>query len=779
MRRRLTIRGIVQGVGFRPFVYRLAHDLSLKGWVVNTGQGVEIEVQGSSSALDAFQTALPVQAPPTARIYRMTTATVPEQSIPNDEVPSFAIRMSHAGGKRETLIPPDLATCKECLQEISNPRSRRYRYPFTTCTRCGPRYSMIHALPYDRANTTMTAFALCRQCHAEYEDMADRRFHAEAMACPACGPYLSLWDGQGAVLAEKEEALQEACRMVLRGDIVAVKGLGGFQLWVNACSETAVQQLRVRKRRPRKPFAVLFPSLEVLKASVLCSPQEEQLLLSPAAPIVLMRRTKSSSVTAAVAPGNPYIGAMVAYTPLHHLLMAELQIPVVATSGNRREEPIVIDEQEALSRLAGLADAFLVHNRPIARPVDDSVVRLVEDELLLLRRARGYAPVPIFPHQSMSHDDTPVLAVGGQLKNTIAVTSGNLVVVSQHIGELSTVETYRQLTQTVTEHLDLFEVRPKVIACDQHPDYVSTGFASHLGKGFNVPVLPVQHHYAHILSCMAEHGLREPVLGVAWDGAGYGTDGTIWGGEWLVVNEAGWTRVGHLRPFALPGGEQAMREPYRVAVSLLYEIYGETEMPWFLPTFRVMEPKLKDMLIAMLRQQLNSPLTSSMGRLFDGVSSMLGICHISSFEGEAAMALEFLADEITGQDDGSEYTIPLIREGEGPFVADWRPLVKTVVEEIACGVETAQIAFKVQQALVALLADVAGKFGIPNVVLSGGVFQNVRVLRSAQTQLAKIGCRVYTHHQVPPNDGGLSLGQAMAAAMYLQNELTPTNRERV
>ena len=764
---RLTIRGVVQGIGFRPFVFRLAHQLALGGWIANTAQGAVLEIEGGVSTLEKFQSALKSQAPPAAQIQEIESKTIPEEGERD-----FTIRLSTQEGLPQSVIPPDLATCSECLQEINDPQSRRYRYPFTTCTRCGPRYSIVWDLPYDRVNTTMRTFPLCDDCRGEYEDMADRRFHAEAMACSRCGPYLALWDSQGMVLAAKEKGFQGAGDTIRQGWILAVKGLGGFQLWVDASFEQAVERLRDRKHRPRKPFAVLFPSLDVLREHCFLSSEEQRLLTSPQAPIVLLKRKVRCTLAPLVAPDNPYLGAMLPYTPLHHLLMANVNRPVVATSGNRSEEPIVIDEQEALVRLNGIADAFLVHNRPIARPVDDSVLRVINGNAVMLRRARGYAPAPITikTPEFLAKEQCSILTVGGHFKNTIAVTTQDQVIMSHHIGDLSTPEANAQFERTVSDQLRLFNVKPQAIACDRHPDYRSTIFAKNFGKAMNIPVVPVQHHHAHILSCMAEHGLEGPVLGVAWDGTGYGTDGTMWGGEFLLAQYSGFTRVGHLRPFRLPGGEICMREPRRVALSLLYETFGKDCLEMDLPPIRSLGHGLASTLVELLKKNMNCPITTSMGRLFDGISSILGLCHFNTFEGEAAMALEFLADPMEKNWRENQYSFSLEKQKDS-WIIGWSSIVKAIVEDFKSGMDSARIAHAFHKGLAALIPDVATSLKQSQLVLSGGVFQNSLLTQVIQARLSRENYQVYMPVQTPTNDGGIALGQAMMAGNVIRKGL--------
>ena len=758
---RLRIQGLVQGIGFRPFVFRLAHQLGLGGWIRNTPEGALVEIEGMDAELKLFQRDLITEAPPAAKIQQVTAVT-----IPTEGERGFSIRQTQSVGQRRSIISPDMATCTDCLREIHDPHSRRFRYPFTTCTRCGPRYSIALDLPYDRVNTSMSGFSLCHDCQLEYDDMRNRRFHAETMSCPACGPEITLSDQTGRVCSQSEQALADACTMIRQGSILALKGLGGFQLLVDASSYDVVQKLRLRKHRPRKPFAVLFPSLSSVREHCLLAPEEEAVLTSPEAPIVLLRK-RSSGLTLDIAPDNPYIGAMLPYTPLHHLLMADLQIPIVATSGNRSEEPLVTDETEALTRLEGIADAFLVHNLPIARPIDDSVVRIVSGERLLLRRARGYVPNPLSLETLRPEEQPlpPILAVGGHLKNTVSVTTHDQVIASQHIGDLSTVAANSQFERTVTDQLRWLNIQPAAIACDLHPDYPSTLFAHRLGEQLNIPIVRVQHHHAHITSCMAEHGLKETVLGIAWDGAGYGSDRTIWGGEFLLCDYTGFRRVATLHQFRLPGGDMCMREPRRVALSLLYEAFGAEASRMTLPSVISLGSALAASLVALLEKNINSPVTSSMGRLFDGISSLLDLRHLSTFEGEAAMALEFASDHIEKETPYSTQTAPMpfMKNPDETWIVDWRPHVREIVQGCLHGKSVSQMAAEFHHYLANLILQIAEKVGCPIVVLAGGVFQNARLTTLAKHRLRSSGYRVYTNTQFPTNDGGLSIGQALIA----------------
>jgi hydrogenase maturation protein HypF len=691
----------------------------------------------------------------------------------------FAIRESESqeGSAKCAFILPDIATCPDCLREIFTPGNRRFGYPFTNCTHCGPRFSIISALPYDRANTSMGKFVMCEQCSREYEDPADRRFHAEPNACPNCGPRLEWWGPEGEVLASgDDEAMASAASAIAEGAVVAIKGLGGFHLVVDARSQNAVARLRERKHREEKPFAVMFPGLEAVLAECEVSAMETRLLLSPEAPIVLLRRKKAGSAIApAIAPLNPFLGALLPYTPLHHLLLRRLGFPIVATSGNRSDEPICTDESEALERLGGIADFFLVHNRPILRHVDDSVARVVLGREMLLRRARGFAPLPI---QIASAPET-ILALGAHLKNTIALSVGEAVFTSQHIGDLQSASALAAHHAATEDLPRLFNARPLTIAADAHPDYLSTRSAIERANAAGARLVSVQHHFAHVLSCMAENQIAPPALGVAWDGTGYGSDGTIWGGEFLVAGgfpeatdraPSGFKRFAHLRPFSLPGGDAAAKEPRRSALGLLYEICGEAvfERKEILRAFS--GPELKT-LRGMLRQKLNSPSTTSMGRLFDAVAALLGLGDSSAFEGQTAMRLEWCVPSNAGPPSAAGDSYPFqVREagGEAPLVLDWAPLVEALLADIASGAPVGSCADKFHNALVEMILQVARRSGQRHIVLTGGCFQNVELLTRAVRRLDQEGFVPVWHQRVPPNDGGIALGQVAAVAM--QNE---------
>ena len=743
-RLRVVIRGAVQGVGFRPFVYRLAQQLGLKGWVINSAAGVFIEAEAERPVLDEFLKRIERDKPAISYIQSLEATYLDPAGFRD-----FEIRGS-AGGEKTALILPDLAICPDCRREIGDPTNRRFRYPFTNCTNCGPRFTIIASLPYDRPRTTMKKFTMCPACAREYHDPADRRFHAQPNACPVCGPQLELWDGNGTTLARRDDALLAAAQAIHDGHIVAVKGLGGFHLLVDARNELAVRRLRTCKRREEKPFALMFPSFDEVLRACLVSEVERRLLHAPESPIVLLRRRGHNHLAMSIAPGNPYLGVMLPYTPLHHLLLAELGFPVVATSGNLSEEPICTDEHQALVRLRDIADLFLVHDRPILRHVDDSVVREMGGRELVLRRARGFAPLPIH----LPHEMPTLLAVGAHQKNTIAASVGQQVFVSQHIGDLETEASFAAFEQVIDAFEDLYELKPAAIACDLHPDYLSTQYA----RGRKETRVEVQHHHAHVLSCMAENHLEPPVLGIAWDGSGFGPDGTVWGGEILRVTRHGYERVAHLRPFLLPGSEKAVREPRRVGLALLYEVFGEQALELDLPTTRAFQPSELNLMAKLLCYRFNTPATTSAGRLFDGFASLLGLRQTARFEGQAAMELEFA---LAGTDEDAAFPFDLRRKN-GCYILDWAPAVRAAIEHN--DVPLATVAARFHNMLVEMAVVVARRLGEPKVVLSGGCFQNRYLTERFITRLRAEGLQPYWHQRIPPNDGGIALGQLIAAA---------------
>jgi hydrogenase maturation protein HypF len=749
-RRRLTVCGAVQGVGFRPFVYRLAVELDLSGWVRNSARGVVIEVEGDPTRLRTFQRRVRRDRPPLSVIQSLTATGIAPLGARGFEI------QASAAGEPTALVLPDIATCPDCLREIFDPANRRYRYPFTNCTHCGPRFSIIRTLPYDRANTTMERFSMCARCLEEFHDPGNRRFHAQPNACPACGPQLALWDREGHVRHGGDAALRAAADALRHGEIVAVKGLGGFQLLVDARSDQAVRLLRSRKAREEKPLALLFPGLDLLRRYCRVGRLAQRLLTSAQAPIVLLPRSGDADLAPSVAPENPYLGVMLPYTPLHHLLMAELGFPVVATSGNLSEEPICTDEREALERLGGIADCFLVHDRPIARHVDDSVVALAAGRELPIRRARGYAPLPV----RLAASAPALLAVGAHQKDTTAVAVGRNVLLSQHIGDLQTAQAFAAFRRTADDLRRLYDLSPEAVVCDAHPDYLSTQFARRLGP----PVIAIQHHHAHVLACLADNELHGPALGVAWDGTGLGTDGTLWGGEFFQVTDAALQRAGHLRTFPLPGGERAALEPRRAALGLLHSLGGPDLAGLLdLAPFAHFTSAELGPLRRMLDQGINTPLTSSVGRLFDAVAALLDLRQVSAFEGQAAMALEFAAGGAGrhGADDG--YPFPIADGAGGGFIADWGPAVEAILRDLRDGVTVTAIASRFHNALVELILQAARWAGQERVLLSGGCFQNRLLTERAVKRLRREGLRPYWHRRVPPNDGGIALGQVIGA----------------
>ncbi len=782
-RLRVEIRGAVQGVGFRPFVYRLASELGLAGWVINNAQGVIVEAEGSAAVLETFLARLRAEPPPRAQVDALASAWFDPVGLTG-----FEIRHSDAHGAKTTLILPDVATCDDCWREVGSAHDRRYHYPFTNCTNCGPRFTIIEALPYDRPNTTMAGFTLCAACAAEYRDPRDRRFHAQPTACPECGPHLAWWENRSssaacepAPAAYAEAALERAAAALRAGRIVAVKGLGGFLLLVAATDDAAVARLRQRKQRPAKPLALMVRDLAQAVSLCEVSPAAAALLTSPAAPIVLLPRRPDAPIAAGVAPGNPYLGLMLPYTPLHHLLLDVLDFPVVATSGNLSDEPICIDELEAVARLGQIADDFLVHNRPIARHADDSLAWIIDGAPRLLRRARGYAPLPI-----RVRDDLPViLATGAHLKNTAALSVGRQVFISQHIGNLDTPQAMAAFERVIADFQRLFEVEPTLIAHDLHPDYASTRWAQQAADALNhaaaagdpnvtlprrpVGLLAVQHHHAHLAACLADNHHPGPALGVTWDGTGYGPDGTVWGGEFLLGDAASFVRVAHLRPFCLPGGEAAIHEPARIALALLWDLFGPRALEMTdLPPVHAFRPAQRHLFGQMLSKQLNSPATTSAGRLFDGVAALIGLPPRVSFEGEAAMLLEFSASV----GDHGAYPLDVVADVSDPeagqppaaWVLDWRPLVEAIIADLRRGVDRGIMAARFHRSLVEGITTVARWVGQPQVALTGGCFQNRRLTVDSADHLRRAGFEVLLHRQVPPNDGGISLGQVAVAA---------------
>lgn len=740
-RARIVVAGAVQGVGFRPYVYRLAVGLGLAGCVRNAPAGAEIEAEGSEAAIAALLDGLRA-APAPARVERVECAWLAPLGArgfvvaASDEAPGTALPL------------PDLAPCAECLAELRDPAARRFGYAFTSCSHCGPRYSLIAALPYDRARTAMAAFTPCAACAAEYADPASRRFRHEANACPACGPRLAFRDAQGRPVAGGEGALAMAAALLRGGGILALKGAGGFQLLTDARDAAAVARLRERKHRPHKPLAVLFADLAALGAVCRVSPAEQALLTSPAAPIVLLDRC-SDALPTNLAPGNPRLGAMLPSTPLHVLLLERLGFPVVATSGNASGEPLCADNDEGLARLAGIADGFLLHDRAILHPLDDSVMQIAAGRAQVLRLARGLAPL------ALAGGEPAGLALGGQLKSALAVGGAGRIVAGPHIGNLDTALALVRFDAAMVTLPALAGVTPQALVHDAHPDYASSVWAIRDPR----PAIAVQHHHAHVAAVMAEHGFDGEVLGVAFDGAGLGGDGTLWGGEFLCGDGAQLRRVAWLRPFPLPGGERAAREPRRAALGLLYAAYGPGLGGVTLP-FSAAEQRT---LLQALERRVNAPFTSSVGRLFDAVAALLGLCEVASFEGQAAAAVQAAAEAAPAQ---TPYPLPLVQHGDG-LVADWVPLLDEVLADRAAGVAVSIIAARFHAALAALVSVVSARVGTPRVVLAGGCFQNRRLLDETRAALENGGLAVFWPQRLPPGDGGLAVGQAAVAQARL------------
>lgn len=751
-RLRILLHGTVQGVGFRPFAHRQAARLGLVGWVANSPRGVTIEAQGQEDQVDAFVDLIHSGTPENALI---DAIEVEELALQNDD--AFVVRQSDTSGEHSTRIVPDLATCEECLSELFDPDNRRYRYPFINCTHCGPRYSIVESLPYDRDRTSMRAFRMCAVCRKEYQDPADRRFHAQPNACPECGPQIAFWDQAGQILAQRDDALLAAVTAMRNGHCIAVKGIGGFHLMVDATNEAAVRRLRNAKGRDDKPFAVMCQSLDQVREHCSVSASEAKLLTARTRPIVLLRRISSlgtgTAFAPSVAPDSARLGVMLPYSPLHHLLLHEFASALVATSGNVTDEPIASDEREALTRLSGIADFFLVHNRPIVRPLDDSVAQIVLEQPQLLRRARGYAPAPIVTERTTDG----ILAFGAHLKATTALTCAAGTVLSQHLGDLQTAAARDAYAEANSALVRLFSSQPRLAVCDLHPDYASTRAAQQSG----LQVMAVQHHVAHVAACMAEHILAPPVLGVAWDGAGYGTDGTIWGGEFIAIEESGWRRVAHLRPFLLPGGEAAVREPARAALGMLFATFGDVAVSMTdLHPVAHFDSAQRSVLLRMLKREINSPLTTSAGRLFDGFAAICELRQQTSYEGQAAAALEWCAQ---GHAD-TGYCLPLYDGENGCTTIDWRPALIEAISALRAGQPAGAISASLHRGLANAIAQVAKRLGAHRVALTGGCFQNTLLTQETVAALRAIGCEPFWHRRVPPNDGGVAFGQAAWAA---------------
>jgi len=754
VRRQIDVSGIVQGVGFRPYVYRLATHRHLTGNIRNTPAGVTIEVEGPAETVEDFVEHLPAEAPSLARI---TSFAVHEVPCNGDH--DFRIVHSRSGEEVRTLISPDVAICPDCLRELFDPVDRRHRYPFINCTNCGPRFTIVRGIPYDRPSTSMAVFPMCPACRSEYDDPMNRRFHAQPNACWECGPRVELWDKFGRPI-ECREPIAEAVRGLQAGCVVAVKGLGGFHLAVDATNAAAVALLRERKRRVEKPFAVMVANAEAARQICELNDAARAVVESVQRPIVLLPKKYPSAISDEVAPFNRYLGVFLPYTPLHYLLLAEGKFKaLVMTSGNLSEEPIAIDNNEAISRLHDLADYVLVHNRDILLRCDDSVVRVVGRKTRHLRRSRGFVPVPVF----LKDEQPEVLAVGGELKNTICLTKGKHAFLSQHIGDLENVESYKFFGEAIQHLQRILEIRPRIIAHDLHPDYFSTKWALEQGR---VPTVAVQHHHAHIASCMAENHLDRPVIGFALDGTGYGTDGCIWGGEVLIADYEHFERMAHFEYVPLPGGDAAIREPWRMAVSYLAHYFECDFLSLPIPFAQQLDQRKIETVLRMIERKVNSPLTSSCGRLFDAVSALIGIRQQVNYEAQAAIELEMA---ISTEDDQTAYSLDIVPEGDH-WIISTRSLFEAVLEDLTRKTQTGIISRRFHNGLIEAFVKLSSllreKTALNRVCLSGGTFHNVYLSQQLEARLSAAGFAVFTQNEVPAGDGGLSLGQALVATHH-------------
>jgi hydrogenase maturation protein HypF len=739
-RRRLRVSGIVQGVGFRPFVYGLATDAGVAGFVGNDTDGVFIEIEDEAASLDRFVAALEGSAPPAARIQRIDS----EDVQPTGDA-SFRIVASHHAETGTALVSPDLRTCEDCLHELHDPDDRRHRYPFINCTNCGPRFTITEQTPYDRPNTTMRPFEMCDACLTEYRNPTDRRFHAQPNACPECGPTVQ-------TIPPADDPIEDTRRRIAGGEVVAIKGLGGFHLACDATADAAVALLRKRKGRVDKPFAVMVSDLETVRSIAIVDADEARLLSSRERPIVLLAKRMRAVISEFVAPGNGYLGVMLPYTPLHDLLIEPGDVWVM-TSGNLSEEPIVTVDDDAVDRLGTLADAFVVHDRDIHVPCDDSVIRILDGAEYPIRRSRGYAPFPV----PLPFESPPILATGGELKATFCLAAGRDGFMSQHIGDMENIETLDAFTRAVDHFVDLFRIVPELIAADLHPGYLSTKWAEQQ----SLPVVKVQHHHAHVASVMAEHGVLEPIIGFSFDGTGYGTDGTIWGGEVLVADHQGFERAGHLKSALLPGGDAAVKRPAKMSLSYLHT----AGIPWSgdLPPVSALSDAERALLAAQLERGINTVPTTSMGRLFDAVSAIAGVRQMVTYEAQAAIEFEALIDAAEGGTYGFA-----ISERDDLLVVDPAPVLQSVVNDVRAGEPTGTIAARFHRSVAAMIVETAERIrtrtGLTTVGLSGGVFQNVTLTHATRAALIERDFEVLVHRLVPPNDGGLALGQAVIAA---------------
>jgi len=753
---RYLFTGIVQGVGFRPFIYRLAERQGLAGFVQNRPDGVLVEVQGSSTAIDSFFSSVAKELPPLANI---TSVESSEIAVTGDT--EFKIIVSEKEGQGDVHIAPDSAVCADCLKELFDPADRRFRYPFINCTNCGPRLTIINDIPYDRVHTSMACFPLCPKCRAEYENPANRRFHAEPNACPVCGPQLELRDAEGKIIP-CEDPLEKAIEFITTGNVIAIKGLGGFHLCVNASSDEAVKKLRARKYREEKPLAIMVKDIEQARLIAELNDEEQLLLSSFQRPIVLLKKKKNALISNLVAPSVPNLGVMLPYAPLHYLVLENKFTALIMTSANQIDEPICISNLEAVTRLKSIADYFLVHNRDILVRCDDSIAFVTDGKPQLMRRSRGYASRPLLLKESFP----AVLALGPQLKATQCILKDNFAFLSPHIGDMETPQARDFFHESLALMKRITQSDPQIIACDYHPAYYSTQVAQELNAA---RIITVQHHHAHIVSCMAENKIDGDVIGLAMDGTGYGLDGNAWGGEFLIANSTQFQRFGHLQYFVLPGGQKAIHEPWRIGVSLLKQAYGKS-WPDIASRLKLAPDQTNfELLDKIIKTRLNSPLSSGMGRLFDGVAAIMGLRCKVSFEGQAAMELEAKAKSA-----GQVLPFEILRNSDDSSILDVSAAIRAIVEDISSGKSMEEIASAFHATLAAAFASMSLEMrketGINRVALSGGCFQNRLLLEGTMAELKKNGFDVYCHSQVPANDGGVSLGQAVIAGAIMKKE---------
>ena len=752
--KQINIFGIVQGVGFRPFIFKLAKKHKLKGFVKNSSFGVEIESEGDKKNIAEFLKNIKKNAPPLSIITKISS-----KKIDFKNYKKFSILLSQKNAVQKTLISYDVAICNDCLKDIFQKKNRRFLYPFTNCTNCGPRYSIIEEIPYDRKNTSMKHFKMCKKCQKEYDNQENRRFHAQPNACEKCGPSVSLFSNNEKKI-KTDNPIKKCAELLKKGKIIAIKGLGGFHLAVDATNNKAVQRIREKKNRKTKPLALMFKDIKTIKEFVFVNKDDEKFLTSTQKPIILLRKknsfiSPSHSLSQAISPNNKYLGVMIAYTPLHQILFWYNLKALVMTSGNKKDEPIVIDNDESFKTLKNIADYFLIHNRDIYIRSDDSIVRTINKKSMFLRRARGYVPVPIF----LKKKHPTILALGGELKNTICFLKDRSAFLSQHIGDIENIKSFEFFKETISHMKKVIDIKPNIIAFDKHPDYLSRRYAL---KQKDKKLVEVQHHHAHIVSCMAENNIEGEVIGVAYDGTGFGEDGNTWGGEILITNEKKFLRKAHLNYMAMIGGDMAAKEPYRMAFALLYDAFGKDFLNMDIPFLKNMDKTKQNFFLKMVQKKINTPLTSGMGRLFDGVSSLLNIIHINTFEGEAPMSIEMIAKKSEKGFYRYEF-----KNGK-TIIIKTAPIIKGIIKDILNGEKNNVISAKFHNTIVnftlSLCLKIRKETSLNRVVLSGGVFQNIHLLKLFLEKLKKENFKLFFHTKVPTNDGGLSLGQSIIAS---------------